>query len=165
MLAPRALALCDTPCTLEGLTHGAHFRHETCYQQACRHLAHNLGKACVPDGERCVSSLAFLALHLYTLSERKPLTTVNELDAVEQRRQEQLGGGIRGEAGGLLVKPRRSRAMELHPQTVDAARTLLQGALSAKNSEEALKICEDFEMEVRSLAQPCLHTMGKRVPK
>lgn len=33
---------------------------------------------------------------------------------------------------------------------VDVARSarLLQGALTAKDSEETLKICEDFEMEV-----------------
>jgi len=44
-------------------------------------------------------------------------------------------------------------AMELYGDHVDVARStgLLQGALSVTDSAEALRICEDFEMEVPSL--------------
>jgi hypothetical protein len=43
--------------------------------------------------------------------------------------------------------------MEMDAGTVERAFELLQGALTSKNSREALKICEDFEMEV--LFPPC----------
>ena len=38
--------------------------------------------------------------------------------------------------------------LELEASTVEKARALLQGALAGNKSEEALKICEDFELEV-----------------
>lgn len=37
--------------------------------------------------------------------------------------------------------------LELEASTVEKARALLQGALAGNKSEEALKICEDFELE------------------
>jgi len=39
-------------------------------------------------------------------------------------------------------------AIELEAGTVETAREMLTMALNKKNSQEALKICEDFELEV-----------------
>ena len=49
-------------------------------------------------------------------------------------------------------------AMDLEAVAAERTRGLLQGALAAKRTEDALKICEDFEMEVSStppLPLPC----------
>jgi hypothetical protein len=39
-------------------------------------------------------------------------------------------------------------AIELEAGTIETAREMLTIALNKKNSQEALKICEDFELEV-----------------
>jgi len=50
--------------------------------------------------------------------------------------------------------------MEMDAGTVERAFELLQGALASKNSREALKICEDFEMEVSF--PPCFPTVCRQ---
>ena len=45
-------------------------------------------------------------------------------------------------------------AMDFEAVAAERTRGLLQGALAAKRTEDALKICEDFEMEVSS-TPPC----------
>lgn len=55
--------------------------------------------------------------------------------------------------------------MQLEPGALHRAQALLHGALAAGRSEEALKICEDFEMEVLFLSRlayvrPCPRQPG-----
>jgi hypothetical protein len=53
-------------------------------------------------------------------------------------------------------------AIELEAGTVETAREMLTMALNKKNSQEALKICEDFELEVFAPAfSSAAHTLDR----
>jgi len=53
-------------------------------------------------------------------------------------------------------------AIELEAGTVERAREMLTMALNKKNSQEALKICEDFELEVfPAYISPQAHTLDR----
>jgi len=68
----------------------------------------------------------------------------------EKTRQAEEDSAVR-----LTTREARGGKTMLEAGALERAQGLLQAALAAGNSEAALKICEDFEMEVISRSRPC----------
>ena len=70
-----------------------------------------------------------------------------------QKKNRHIRGKLEDSAEGLTTRDAPGGKTMLEAGELERAQGLLQAALAAGNSEAALKICEDFEMEVISLSR------------
>jgi len=101
-----------------------------------------------PSAASGSKSPAVCRLRVFVRASAPPLAS--KVAPEEKTRQAEEDSAVR-----LTTREARGGKTMLEAGALERAQGLLQAALAAGNSEAALKICEDFEMEVISRSRPC----------